>query len=87
MLTCSVAQIGRLLVYESGAVRLALGDVLLEVQAGTEAGLRQDVALVDADAGQCIFLHERGVHARAVACPDMDHLLGCAPVLAAASCT
>jgi DNA-directed RNA polymerase III subunit RPC4 len=72
------AQIGRLLVYESGAVRLALGDVLLELHAGTAAELRQDVALIDAGAKQAVWLLADGVHARGVACPDMDHLLGCA---------
>ena len=62
--------------YASGAVRLALGDVLLDVGLGTEAGFRQDLALVSAEDGECTFLG--GVHTRAVACPDVAHLLGCA---------
>ena len=57
-------------------MRLALGDVLLDVGLGTEAGFRQDLALVSAQDGECTFLG--GVHTRAVACPDVAHLLGCA---------
>ena len=70
-------QIGRLLIYESGAVKLALGDVLLDVGLGTEAAFRQDLALVSAEDEECTFLG--GVHTRAVACPDISHLLGRAP--------
>jgi hypothetical protein len=66
-------QIGKMLVYESGAVKMQLGDVLFDVLPGTEAAFRQDIAAVSAADQACVFLG--GVQQRVVACPDIGHLL------------
>ena len=66
-----------MLVYESGAVKMQLGDVLFDVLPGTEAAIRQDIAAVSAADQACVFLG--GVQQRAVACPDIGHLLRCIP--------
>lgn len=68
------AQIGKMLVYESGAVKMQLGDVLFDVLLGTEAAFRQEIAAVNTDDRACVFLGS--VQQRAVACPDINHLLG-----------
>ena len=62
--------------YESGAVKLALGDVLLDVHPGTDVAFRQEIAAVSTPNEECVFLG--AVHQRAVACPDITHMLGCA---------
>ncbi|KAK9914804.1 hypothetical protein WJX75_000773 [Coccomyxa subellipsoidea] len=66
-------KIGKMLVYESGAVKMQLGDVLFDVLPGTEAAFRQDIAAVSAADQACVFLG--GVQQRVVACPDIGHLL------------
>lgn len=59
--------------YESGAVKMQLGDVLFDVLPGTDSAFRQDIAAVSAADQACVFLG--GVSQRAVACPDIGHLL------------
>lgn len=66
-------QIGKMLVYQSGAVKMQLGDVLFDVLPGTEAAFRQDIAAVNAADEACVFLG--GISQRVVACPDIVHLL------------
>ena len=66
-------QIGKMLVFQSGAVKVQLGDVLFDVLPGTEAAFRQDIAAVNAAEQACVFLG--GISQRVVACPDIAHLL------------
>ena len=67
------AQIGKMLVFESGAVKIQLGNVLFDVLPGTEAAFRQDVAVVDTQNKACVFLG--GVQQHAVVTPDIEYLL------------
>ena len=48
LIAARVAQVGRLLVFESGAVKLQMGDVLLDVAPGNPSAIRQV---------QCRILH------------------------------
>ncbi|EIE22470.1 hypothetical protein COCSUDRAFT_33526 [Coccomyxa subellipsoidea C-169] len=52
---------------------MQLGDVLFDVLPGTDSAFRQDIAAVSAADQACVFLGE--VSQRAVACPDIGHLL------------
>lgn len=67
------AQAGQLLVFESGAVKLRLGEVLLDVTFGGAPGFRQEAALLHGT--QLLQLGE--VPTRAVAAVDVDALLRC----------
>lgn len=64
---------GKLLVFESGAVKLQMGDVLLDVAAGTPCQFRQDVAAVNVNHGQFVFLGD--VAQRVVCSPNIDQLI------------
>ena len=66
-------QIGKLLVFESGAVKMQLGDVLLDVTAGTPPMFRQELAMIGPKQGLMAFMG--GVTHRAVCVPDVAHLL------------
>ncbi len=70
-----ILQIGKMLVFQSGVMKMQLGDVLFDVLPGTEAAFRQDVAAVNTAEQACVFLG--GISQRVVACPDIVHLLRC----------
>ncbi|KAL3137951.1 hypothetical protein ABBQ38_005198 [Trebouxia sp. C0009 RCD-2024] len=75
---CSLHQlpagkVGKLLVFESGAVKLQMGDVLLDVAAGTPCQFRQDVAAVNVHHGQFVCLGD--VAQRVVCSPNIDQLI------------
>jgi len=70
-------QVGEMIVYKSGKVKLKLGDVLLDVFPGSEFNFPEHVACVDASdkekQGSCYIL---GNIAKRFSCvPDVDYLL------------
>lgn len=65
--------IGKMLVYKSGAVKLKLGDILYNVSPGVECSFAQDVVAINTAEKQCCQLGELGK--RAVVTPDVDFLL------------
>lgn len=73
LVCCFHVQVGKLLVFESGAVKLQMGDVLLDVAAGTPCQFRQDVAAVNVNHGQFVFLGD--VAQRVVCSPNIDQLI------------
>lgn len=73
------AQLGKLLVFRSGKVKMQIGDVLLDVSQGVPCSFRQDVAAINADDGHMVLLGD--VAQRVVCLPDIDQLLGCASCL------
>lgn len=64
---------GKLLVYESGAVKLKVGDVVFDALPGTECTFAQEVAAVNTTSKQCSFIG--GVHQRVVLMPDVVDVL------------
>lgn len=66
-------KVGKLLVFESGAVKLQMGDVLLDIAAGTPCQFRQDVAAVNVNNGGFVFLGD--VSQRVVCSPNIDQLI------------
>ena len=66
-------QIGKLLVFESGAVKLQMGDVLLDVAAGTPCQFRQEVASINDKEGHFVFLGD--VSQRVVCSPNVEQLI------------
>ena len=70
----SLWQIGKLLVFESGAVKLRMGDVLLDVTSGAASECRQEVAIVSSQEDTVTMLGH--VSQTAVCTPDLDQLLG-----------
>ena len=62
--------------FESGAVKLRLGDVLLDVAFGGAAGFRQEAAVLHG----AQLLHLGEVPTRAVASVDIPSLLRCSLV-------
>eukprot|EP00873_Tetraselmis_striata_P022329 jgi/Tetstr1/442593/TSEL_030689.t1 len=70
-------KIGKLLVFESGKVKMQIGEVLLDVQPGVPCGFRQDVGAMNAEAGHAVFLGD--VAQRVVCSPDMEQLLAARP--------
>eukprot|EP00884_Botryococcus_braunii_P016718 jgi/Botrbrau1/372/Bobra.110_2s0028.1 len=72
-------KIGKLLVFKSGAVKLQLGNVLLDVTACGESGIQQEVICINGHGvdkghqGDIIFLG--GLHHKVVASPNIDQLL------------
>ena len=64
---------GKLLVFESGAVKLQMGDVLLDVAAGTPCQFRQEVASINAREGHFVFLGD--VAQRVVCSPNVEQLI------------
>ncbi|KAK9798492.1 hypothetical protein WJX73_000739 [Symbiochloris irregularis] len=71
-------RVGKLLVFESGAVKLQLGDVLLDVSAASLGQCRQEVAMVNAQ--QNSFTVLGAVTHSAVCTPDLEQLLSNEPV-------
>ncbi len=71
-------QIGQLVVYESGAVKMQIGAVLYDLEPGISPNIREEVAGITSlgEAPACPLLGE--VQQHAVITPDMDHLLRCA---------
>ena len=67
-----VIQVGKL-VFESGAVKLQMGDVLLDVAAGTPCQFRQEVASINAREGHFVFLGD--VAQRVVCSPNVEQLI------------
>eukprot|EP00897_Mesotaenium_endlicherianum_P006644 jgi/Mesen1/6007/ME000306S05283 len=67
-------RMGTLRVYESGAVKLQLGSVLLDVNPGAKCIFHQELAAINNTAATCHFLGD--VRQRAVLTPDVISLLG-----------
>ena len=70
-------QIGQLVVYESGAVKLQIGSVLYDLEPGISPNIREEVAGITSlgEEPACPLLGE--VQQHAVITPDMEHLLRC----------
>ncbi|GFR43575.1 hypothetical protein Agub_g4671, partial [Astrephomene gubernaculifera] len=66
-------RIGKLLVFKSGRVKLAVGDVLLDVSTGLPNQHRQDVVALNPSSNACVLLGD--VHQRVLLAPDVMHLL------------
>jgi DNA-directed RNA polymerase III subunit RPC4 len=64
---------GKIQVYESGAVKFKIGDVVLDALPGTECMFAQEVAAVNVAAKRCAFVGE--VHKRVVLVPDVTEVL------------
>lgn len=64
---------GKLLVYESGAVKLQLGHVILDMLPGTDCMFAQELAAVNTASKHCCFLGD--VNKRIVLTPDFNNLL------------
>eukprot|EP00249_Psilotum_nudum_P016546 c25877_g1_i2 orf=469-1500(-) len=69
----SAGQMGKLLVYRSGAVKLKLGDVILEAVPGSQCVFAQELVTINPVTKQCCFLGD--VTQRVVIVPDVDNLL------------
>eukprot|EP00887_Chlorella_sp_A99_P004218 scaffold15.g4218.t1 len=67
------AHVGRLLVFESGAVKLRMGGVLLDVNPGTAVESRQDVAMINVQSKHFAMLG--AVQQRLVVSPNVESLL------------
>ncbi|KAL5569877.1 hypothetical protein UlMin_026452 [Ulmus minor] len=64
---------GKIQVYESGKVKLKLGDVLFDVSPGTDCICAEDVLAINTTKKKCCDLGELGK--RAVVTPDVESLL------------
>lgn len=64
--------------FESGAVKLQMGDVLLDVAAGTPCQFRQEVASINAREGHFVFLGD--VAQRVVCSPNVEQLISDEPI-------
>ncbi|XP_016489584.2 uncharacterized protein LOC107809460 isoform X1 [Nicotiana tabacum] len=64
---------GKMLVYKSGAIKLKLGDILYDVSPGVDCSFSQDVVAINTVEKHCCQLGEIGK--RAVVTPDVDFLL------------
>jgi DNA-directed RNA polymerase III subunit RPC4 len=67
-------KLGKLLVFESGKVKLQIGDVVLDVGSGMPCLARQEVAAVNHEAGHLVLLGE--VSQRVVVSPNVWQLMG-----------
>ncbi|KAL4420199.1 hypothetical protein ABPG77_011415 [Micractinium sp. CCAP 211/92] len=67
------SKIGKLLVFESGKVKMQVGDVLLDVDPGIPPRFRQDVAVINPQSKQCVMLAP--IDLRMVCSPNIDTLL------------
>ncbi|KAK9843954.1 hypothetical protein WJX81_000386 [Elliptochloris bilobata] len=76
MRECVPGRAGQLLVFESGAVKLQLGDALLDVTSGGAADFRQEAAVLHGTQ----LLHLGEVPVRAVASVDVPSLLSDEPL-------
>ncbi|KAI9160511.1 hypothetical protein LWI28_008810 [Acer negundo] len=63
---------GKLLVYQSGAIKLKLGDTLYDVSPGSDGSFAQDLVAINTEEKNCCVLGELGK--RAVVAPDIDSL-------------
>ena len=69
-------QIGKLVVYKSGKMKLKVGDVLLEVQQGMRSSFLEDVMVLDTESDDKKKVIELGHIVQKFVCmPDMDALL------------
>ena len=64
---------GKLVVYESGAVKLKLGSVLLDALPGTECMFAQELAAVNTTSKTCCFLGD--VTKRVILTPDVNSVI------------
>jgi DNA-directed RNA polymerase III subunit RPC4 len=64
---------GKILVYESGAVKFKVGDVIYDALPGTECTFSQELCAVNTTTKRCAFLGE--VHKRIVLTPDVSNVL------------
>eukprot|EP00898_Chlorokybus_atmophyticus_P006589 jgi/Chlat1/6931/Chrsp52S06610 len=64
---------GKMHIYESGAVKLQLGDVLFDVVPGAKCAFSQQAAAINPAVGTCHVLGN--ISHRVVLTPDVDHLL------------
>ncbi|ERN09518.1 hypothetical protein AMTRI_Chr09g32760 [Amborella trichopoda] len=64
---------GKLLIYESGAVKLKIGDTLFNVSPGSKCEFAQEVAAINTRDRQYCVLGE--INKRAIVTPDIDDLL------------
>ena len=64
---------GKLLVFKSGAVKLRMGNVLLDVAPGAPCQFRQDVAALNPGVGRAVILGQ--VRQRVVCSPDIEQLI------------
>ncbi|KAL9225221.1 hypothetical protein vseg_001170 [Gypsophila vaccaria] len=69
----SSGQMGKLLVYKSGAVKLKLGETLYNVSPGVDCSVAQDVVAFDIKKKICCEIG--GLDGQAVVTPDIDYLL------------
>lgn len=72
----SRGQMGKLLVYKSGAIKLKLGDTLYDVSPGSESldcPFIQEVVAVNLKEKQCCSVGE--LHKSAIVTPDIDNIL------------
>ncbi|WIA30337.1 hypothetical protein OEZ86_000424 [Tetradesmus obliquus] len=70
-------KIGKLLIFQSGKVKMQIGDVLLDVTAGLPCVTRQDVAAVNTSSKHLVQLGP--IAQRAVVCPDVWQLMAEGP--------
>lgn len=66
-------KIGKLLVLQSGAVKMQIGDVLFDVTPSIPCKMRQEAAIVDLNNKECTMLGH--ITQRVVVTPDVEHLL------------
>nr|DAD32746.1 TPA_asm: hypothetical protein HUJ06_011597 [Nelumbo nucifera] len=64
---------GKMLVYESGVVKLKLGDTLYDVSSGMNCVFAQDVVAINTEEKHCCILGE--LNKRAVITPNIDSIL------------
>nr|DAD46513.1 TPA_asm: hypothetical protein HUJ06_016450 [Nelumbo nucifera] len=68
-----VGFMGKMLVYESGAIKLKLGDTLYDVSSGMNCVFAQDVVAINTEEKHCCILGE--LNKRAVITPNIDSIL------------
>ena len=69
-------QIGSLVVYKSGKMKLKIGDVLLDVQQGMRSTFLEDIMVVDTESNDAKKIIELGHIVQKFVCmPDMNSLL------------
>lgn len=66
-------KIGKLLVLQSGAMKMQIGDVLFDVAPSIPCKMRQEAAIIDINNKECTMLGP--VTQRVVVTPDVEHLL------------
>ncbi|KAJ7533613.1 hypothetical protein O6H91_13G057000 [Diphasiastrum complanatum] len=65
--------VGKLLIYESGVVKLKIGDISLDALPGVQCAFAQELAAINSSSRHCCFLGD--VTQRVVLTPDIDSLL------------